>query len=77
MKYICDKQQWYLKSFLLGVKLWEELHEKSIFWKVPFVILQVNGKGKRWQKDRTCTYVGEVVQILSLPIILMPLQNKI
>jgi hypothetical protein len=30
MKYSCDKQQWYLNSFLLGVKLWEELHEKSI-----------------------------------------------
>jgi hypothetical protein len=23
MKYSCDKQQWYLNSFLLGVKLWE------------------------------------------------------
>jgi hypothetical protein len=31
MKYICDKQQWYHNSFVLGVKLCEELHEKSIF----------------------------------------------
>jgi hypothetical protein len=45
MKYSCDKQQWYLNSFLLGVKLWEELHKKSIVWKISFVILQVNGKG--------------------------------
>jgi hypothetical protein len=45
MKYSSDKQQWYLNSFLLGIKLWEELQEKSIFWKFSFVIIQVNGKG--------------------------------
>jgi hypothetical protein len=45
MKYSCDKQQWYLNSFLLGVKLCEELHEKSIFWMFSFVTLQVTSKG--------------------------------
>jgi hypothetical protein len=44
-------------SFLLGVKLWEESHEKSMFWKFSFVILQVNGKGERWHKDKTCTII--------------------
>jgi hypothetical protein len=44
MKYRCDKQQWYLNSFLLGVKLLG-VHEKSIFWKFTFVTLQVTGKG--------------------------------
>jgi hypothetical protein len=45
MKYSCGKQQWYLNSFLLGVKLQEEMHEKSIFWKFSFVIVQVNVEG--------------------------------
>ncbi len=31
MKYSCDKQQWYLISFLLGVKLREECMRKGIF----------------------------------------------
>jgi hypothetical protein len=40
MKYSYDKQQWYLNSFFLGVKLWEELHEKIIFWKLSFVFFK-------------------------------------
>jgi hypothetical protein len=40
MKYSCDKQQWYLYSFLLDVKFLEELHEKMYLLKV----LQVTGK---------------------------------
>jgi hypothetical protein len=34
MKYSCDKQQWYLNSFLLGVKLWEDLQEENYLQKV-------------------------------------------
>jgi hypothetical protein len=33
MKYSCDKQQWYLNSFLLGVKLREESTRKVSFEK--------------------------------------------
>jgi hypothetical protein len=29
MEYSCDKQQWYLNSFLLGVKLKEECTRKE------------------------------------------------
>ncbi len=46
MKYSCDKQQWYLYSFLLGVKLWEELHKKSIFWKFSFIFFKQPVKGR-------------------------------
>jgi hypothetical protein len=36
----CDKQQWYLNWFLLGVKLRKELYEKSVFWNVSFVFFK-------------------------------------
>jgi hypothetical protein len=46
MKYSCDKQQWYLNSFLLGVKLLvRRMHEKRYLLKVLICIFQVTGKG--------------------------------
>jgi hypothetical protein len=43
MKYSCDKQQWYLNSFLLGVV--RRIAQEKYLLKVLICILQVTGKG--------------------------------
>jgi hypothetical protein len=46
MKYSCDKQQWYLNSFLLGVKqVVRRIAQERYHLKVLICILQVTGKG--------------------------------
>jgi hypothetical protein len=46
MKYICDKQQWYLNSFLLGeAKVVRRIAQEKYLLKFLICILQVTGKG--------------------------------
>ncbi len=46
MTYSCDKQQWYLNSFLLGAcKIVRRMHKKRYLLKVLICILEVTSKG--------------------------------
>jgi hypothetical protein len=60
MKYSCDKQQWYLDSFLLGVKLWEECTRKNSYL-LEVLICESSSNRKRSRDDirtqHVCMYM--------------------